>query len=166
MKIIKELVPYFVIILVVVLIRSFIITPVRVNGNSMNETLQDGEILLLEKYDKDFERFDIVVLNYNNEKLVKRIIGLPGETIEYRNNILYINGKKVEESFISENTENFKLEYLGYDKIPEGYYFVVGDNRDDSLDSRIIGLIPNDKIDGKAIFRIFPFKSFGSLKAS
>jgi len=166
MKFIKEITPYIIIVLIVVLIRTFIITPVRVNGDSMNKTLQDGEILLLEKYDKDFERFDIVVLNYNNEKLVKRIIGLPGETIEYRNNILYINGKKIEEKFIYEDTEDFKLEYLGYDEIPKNNYFVVGDNRDDSLDSRMIGLISKDDIDGKAIFRIFPFKNFGSIKAN
>ncbi len=166
MKIFKELVPYIIIVLVVVLIRSFIITPVRVNGDSMNENLQDGEILLLEKYDKDFERFDIVVLNYNNEKLVKRVIGLPGETIEYRDNILYIDGKKIEEKFIAEDTQDFKLEYLGYAEIPKGYYFVVGDNRDNSLDSRIIGLVSKEDIDGKAIFRIFPFKKFGSIEAN
>ena len=69
MKIIKELVPYVIIVLVVVLFRTFIITPVRVNGDSMNQTLKDGEILLLEKYDKKFKRFDIVVLKYNDEKL-------------------------------------------------------------------------------------------------
>lgn len=165
MKIIKELVPYVIIVLVVVLFRTFIITPVRVNGDSMNQTLKDGEILLLEKYDKKFERFDIVVLKYNNEKLVKRIIGLPGESIQYLNNILYINGKKVSEEFIIEETYDFDLKVLGYDKIPDNYYFVVGDNRDSSLDSRLIGLISKDDIEGKAIFRIFPFNKFGSIKS-
>lgn len=165
MKIIKELVPYVIIVLVVVLLRTFIITPVRVNGDSMNQTLKNGEILLLEKYDRNFERFDIVVLKYNDEKLVKRVIGLPGESVEYINNILYINGEKVSETFLTEETYDFELEMLGYDKIPKNYYFVVGDNRDSSLDSRLIGLIAKEDIEGKAIFRIFPFNKFGSIKS-
>lgn len=165
MKIIKELVPYVIIVLVVVLFRTFIITPVRVNGDSMNQTLKDGEILLLEKYDKKFKRFDIVVLKYNDEKLVKRIIGMPGESVQYLNNILYINGEKVSEEFLTEETYDFDLKVLDYDKIPENYYFVVGDNRDNSLDSRLIGLISKDDIEGKAIFRIFPFNKFGSIKS-
>ena len=165
MKIIKELVPYVIIVFVVVLLRAFIITPVRVNGDSMNQTLKDGEILLLEKYDKNFERFDIVVLKYNDEKLVKRIIGMPGENVQYLNNILYINGEKVSEEFLTEETYDFDLKVLGYDKIPENYYFVVGDNRSNSLDSRLIGLISKEDIEGKAIFRIFPFNKFGNIKS-
>lgn len=164
MKYIKELVPYIIIIIVVVLLRTFIITPVRVNGPSMNSTLNDGDILLLEKYDTDFQRFDIVVLKYNGEKLVKRVIGLPGETIEYKDNTLYINNKKINEPFLVEETEDFSLKKLGYDKIPDGYYFVVGDNRDNSLDSRFIGLIPKDTMEGKVVFRLFPFKNFGKIK--
>ncbi len=164
MKYIKELVPYIIIIIVVVLLRTFIITPVRVNGPSMNSTLNDGDILLLEKYDTDFQRFDIVVLKYNGDKLVKRVIGLPGETIEYKDNTLYINNKKINEPFLVEETEDFSLKKLGYDKIPDGYYFVVGDNRDNSLDSRFIGLIPKDTMEGKVVFRLFPFKNFGKIK--
>lgn len=164
MKYIKELVPYIIIIIVVVLLRTFIITPVRVNGPSMNSTLNDGDVLLLEKYDTDFQRFDIVVLKYNGEKLVKRVIGLPGETIEYKDNTLYINNKKINEPFLVEETEDFSLKKLGYDKIPDGYYFVVGDNRDNSLDSRFIGLIPKDTMEGKVVFRLFPFKNFGKIK--
>lgn len=163
MKLIKELIPYVVIVLVVVLVRSFIITPVRVNGDSMKSTLHDGDILLLEKYDTNYKRFDIVVAKYNGEKIVKRVIGLPGDTVEYRNNILYINGERVDEPFTDEDTENFSLKQIGYDKIPEGYYFIVGDNRDDSLDSRYLGLFKKDSIEGKVIFRIFPFSGFGKI---
>ena len=79
MKKIKELIPYILIISLVILIRTFIITPVRVDGPSMEDTLENGDILLLQKFNNNYQRFDIVVLNYNNEKLVKRIIGLPGE---------------------------------------------------------------------------------------
>ena len=164
MKLVKELIPYVVIVLVVVLIRTFIITPVRVNGRSMEGNLHNGDILLLEKYDTNYERFDIIVVKYNGEKLVKRIIGLPGDTVEYRNDILYINGEKVNEPFIDEKTEDFSLKQLGYDKIPEGYFFIVGDNRDDSLDSRYLGLFKKESIEGKVIFRIFPFNNFGKIK--
>ena len=72
MKKIKELIPYILIISLVILIRTFIITPVRVDGPSMEDTLENGDILLLQKFNNNYQRFDIVVLNYNNEKLVKR----------------------------------------------------------------------------------------------
>ena len=140
-KLIKEYLPYVIIIIIIILIRSFIVTLVRVDGNSMVDTLHNGEILVLNKLDRNYKRFDIVVIKYNNERLVKRIIGLPGEQIRYRNNNLYVNGKKIEEKFIKENTENFNLTELGYNKIPKDCYFVVGDNRNNSLDSRYIGLI-------------------------
>jgi len=108
-KIIKELIPYIVIILVVVLIRSFIITPIKVNGDSMVPTLKDSEILLLKKYDHTFERFDIIVFTYNESRLIKRVIGLPGEYVEYKNDELYVNGKKVKEKFTKNSkTKDFK----------------------------------------------------------
>ena len=91
MKWFREVAIYGVLIIAVILLRMFVITPVCVDGNSMLPTLKNGEILLLKKYDKSIERFDIVVLNYNGQKLVKRVIGLPGETILYKDNKLYIN---------------------------------------------------------------------------
>lgn len=156
MKIIKELIPYAVILLVVVLIRSFIATPVVVSGSSMDETLNDGDILLLTKFDKEYERFDIIVFDYNDTKLVKRIIGLPGEHVKYEDGILYINNEKVDDEF-GYITSNYDLNYLGHDIIPEGYYFVLGDNRTKSSDSRMIGLVSKDVIDGIASFGIWPF---------
>ena len=155
---IKELVPYIVITMIVILIRMFIISPVRVDGTSMYPTLSNNEFLLLSKYDQSYDRFDIVVLKYRNERLVKRIIGLPGETVEYKNNTLYINGKEMEEPFINTNTDDFNLNELGYDKIPENYYFVVGDNRGSSLDSRMIGLINNKDLQGTIKLSITGFK--------
>ena len=155
---IRELVPYIVITMIVILIRMFIISPVRVDGTSMYPTLSNNEFLLLSKYDQSYDRFDIVVLKYRNERLVKRIIGLPGETVEYKNNTLYINGKEMEEPFINTNTDDFNLNELGYDKIPENYYFVVGDNRGSSLDSRMIGLINKKDLQGTIKLSITGFK--------
>lgn len=163
----KELVPYIIIIFVVASIRTFIVTPVRVNGSSMYPTLKDGEILLLNKMNRNFKRFDIVVADVSNIKVIKRVIGLPGENISYENCKLYINGNEIKDYVTECITEDFSLENLyGYNMIPEGYYFVMGDNRQDSADSRKyeIGLIKADQIQGKASFRILPFKVFGSVK--
>lgn len=160
---IKEFIVYFFIILMVILIRTFIVTPVRVDGDSMNDNLKNGEILLLKKYDRNFERFDIIVFKYKDDKLVKRIIGLPGEEVVYKNNKLYINGEYIEEKMIDKKTYDFNLQELGFETIPNGYYFVMGDNRTNSKDSRIIGLVSEKDILGSTNFIIFPFSHFGSI---
>lgn len=165
-KIIKEIYPYVVIIVVVVLFRTFIATPVRVDGDSMNDTLYNKEVLILNKLDKNFKRFDIVVININNVRIVKRIIGLPGENIEYKNNQLYINGKKIDDIDTS-MTKDFSLESLyGISKIPEDSYFVMGDNRGNSLDSRFheIGIINKKDIAGTTKIRVYPFNKIGKIK--
>lgn len=165
-KVIKELYPYVIIVVCVVLFRSFIATPVRVDGDSMRETLYNGDILILNKLDNNYERFDVVVVNYNNSKLVKRIIGLPGENIEYKNNKLYINNKEIDD-VETIRTLDFSLEELyAIEKIPENHYFVMGDNRGNSLDSRDyrVGLIKKEDIVGVTIFRLYPFNKIGLVK--
>lgn len=154
----KELIPYIIIILVVAIIRTFIVTPVRVDGPSMNPTLEDKQLLILSKYQKNYERFDIIVFNHNGSKLVKRIIGLPGDKVEYKNNLLYINGEMIDEPFDHVVTSDFNLSDIGYDIIPDGMYFVVGDNRKNSLDSRYIGLIAKEDIEGTVNLSLWPFK--------
>lgn len=160
---IKEISIYVFIILGIILIRTFVVTPVRVDGDSMNNNLKNGEILLLKKYDKSFDRFDVVVFNYKGEKLIKRIIGLPGESVSYKDNKLYINGEYVEENMIDKITHDFNLSTLGVETIPDDYYFVMGDNRTNSTDSRFIGLINKKDILGTTNFIIFPFNKFGSI---
>lgn len=165
-KIIKELYPYFIIIIVVVLFRTFIATPVRVDGSSMVDTLHNNEILILNKLNKSYDRFDIVVIKYGKSKLVKRIIGLPGESIRYENNVLYINNKEIDDVAIA-RTNDFELKELyNIDTIPKDYYFVMGDNRGNSLDSRDyrVGLIKKSDIIGTTSFRVFPFTKIGSFK--
>lgn len=160
-KIIKTLLPYIVIVVVVVLIRTFIITPVIVVGDSMYPTLDDGQILLLNKIDykfNDIERFDIVVIKLEKNEIIKRIIGLPGETVEYRNNVLYINGHEIENEYNFE-TDDFTLKSIcNCSKIPNGKYLVLGDNRTVSSDSRIIGLIDEKDIKGKTTISLWPVK--------
>lgn len=162
-KWIKEVTPYILIILAVLLVRKYIITPVRVNGTSMEPTLLNGEVLVLEKMNNNYERFDIVVLNANGERLVKRIIGLPGEHIEYYDNKLFIDNKIIKNKVTNYETYDFYLEELGIDIIPEGYYFVLGDNRENSVDSRYIGLISDQDILGTVRFRFYPFNKIGDI---
>jgi len=160
----KELLPYVIIILVVVLIRTFIITPIQVDGSSMYPTLEDKELLILKKYDKSFDRFDIVVFDYNGSRLIKRVVGLPGERVEYKDNKLYVDGKEVKEDFDrNSKTEDFVLDDIGADIIPKGYYFVMGDNRDNSTDSRIIGLVSEKDIKGSTNLSVFPFNKIGTI---
>lgn len=154
----KELIPYLIIIFAVVMIRTFIVTPVRVDGPSMNPTLEDNQLLILSKYQKKYERFDIIVFKHGKSKLVKRIIGIPGDRVEYKNNLLYINGEMIDEPFDHVVTNDFNLSDIGYDTIPEGMYFVVGDNRKNSLDSRYIGLVDKKDIEGVVNFSLWPFK--------
>lgn len=163
MKYVKEYLPYVLILLIVILIKIYIVTLVRVDGTSMVPTLENKQVLVLKKYDKSYNRFDIIVLNNNEDKLVKRIIGLPGEHIEYKDNKLYINNKEIKD-IITSGTDDFTLEEIGYKKIPDNYYFVLGDNRNNSLDSRYIGLVNKKDTKGTVTFSVFPFDKFGKIK--
>lgn len=159
-KIGKELLPYIIIILVVIIIRTFIFTPVVVNGPSMMDTLHNGDVMILDKIGMKLggiKRFDIVVIQTGKTKIIKRVIGLPGETISYQDNKLYINGKEVSDNHSNEITYDFEEV-----KIPDGEYYVLGDNRTDSVDSRILGTISKSEILGHATFIIYPFNRFGS----
>ncbi len=159
MKIIKEIIPYIIIVLVVVLIRTFIITPVRVDGSSMKETLNNGDILLLYKL-SDIKRHDIVVLNeeYDDEIIIKRIIGLPGETVKIKDSKIFINGEEIADSSAYGTTTDYDQITLGDDE-----YFILGDNRIVSKDSRYFGPVTKKEIMGKVIFRIFPFNKIGTI---
>ena len=165
---IKEFLPYFMIILVVVLIKTFVVSPIRVNGASMDPTLNDKDIMLLDEISyrfSDIERFDIVVVKEEDEYLIKRVIGLPGDTISIQNNKVYINGEVYIENYLEEGLvyDDFELSSLGYDVIPDDMYLVLGDNRPDSVDSREIGLISKDDVIGKISFRIWPLNKLAAF---
>lgn len=153
-KIIKELLPYIIILLVVVIIRTFIATAVKVNGDSMYDTLEDGDILLLNKMDSTYERFDIVVLSDDviGEAVIKRIIGLPGEEVEIQNGNVYINKVKLEDEY-----NNYFLSDMESIILSDDEYFVLGDNRAVSLDSRSFGAVSENDVLGTVTFGIFPF---------
>ena len=160
MKFIRNLIPYIIIIVVVVFIRTFIITPVKVNGTSMYPTLEGNEIMLLNKLGV-IDRFDIVVLKLDGEQnsLIKRIIGLPGETVEIKNNEIYINDELLDDPYGVGVTYNIDPVTLGEDE-----YFILGDNRIVSLDSRIFGKIDRSEIKGTTNFIMYPFSKIGKVE--
>ena len=142
----------------------------QVLGESMYPTFYDNDILILNKLKyrfSDIERGDVVALRFEDTNyLIKRVIGLPGEVVEFKDNQLYVNGEVVEEDYLEDDviTEDFQLSQIGYDKIPEGMYFVLGDNREHSTDSRELGLVTERDILGETSIRIFPFNRIKIFK--
>ncbi|WP_307269107.1 signal peptidase I [Peribacillus sp. V2I11] len=161
------------------LIRTYIFAPIVVDGESMMPTLQDHERIVLTKFGTNIDnidRFDIVVFHATVDKdYIKRVIGLPGDHIEYKDDTLYINGKAYEEPYLDKYknqmeagvplTESFKLEDIsGSMTVPEGQLFLMGDNRQNSLDSREIGTISVDEIVGKANLVYWPINEIKIVK--
>lgn len=174
-SILKDILSYALIILVVVVIRVFVFDPVRVDGPSMDTTLTNGEIIILNKFEyrkKDIERYDIVVVKITEpgtnetKKIIKRVIGLPNETIEVKNNKVYADGKKLKNDFTSSKTDDWDMSDIGLKKVPGDSYLVMGDNREVSLDSRYseVGTIKKDQIVGKASLVIWPLNKIKVIK--
>lgn len=159
MKWIKQLIPYIIILIVVVLVRTFLVTPIKVNGSSMYNTLEGNELMLLWKVG-DIKRYDIVVVNTETDTLIKRLYALPGETIECKNGHIYINNEKIQDDYAFGDTDDFPKVTL-----KENEYFVLGDNRTVSLDSRRIGPVSKESIEGKTNFILFPITKFGTVKS-
>ncbi|MCI8671694.1 MAG: signal peptidase I [Bacilli bacterium] len=157
-----DMAKYFLIICAILFTITYIFSITQVVGDSMNPGLQDGEVLILNKFKYRFskvKRGDIISLKYADGKyLIKRVIGLPGDKVEIINSKLYINDKIYEENYLKENMSypDFRLSDLNYQKIPEDNYLVLGDNRENSVDSREIGLIKKSDINGKISFRFWP----------
>lgn len=156
------------------LIKSYIVQPFQVEGHSMDLTLKDGNQMLLLKQTQ-IERFDIVVFPDpmgSGQSYVKRLIGLPGDSLYVKDDVLYINNVPIEEPYLeplkSESegifTQDFSLwDTIGEEVIPEGYYFVLGDNRPGSGDSRQFGLVPIESIQGETSIVYFPFNQIQKL---
>lgn len=166
----NDTIKYIITAIVVILLIVYVVTFQQVVGPSMSPTLKDQDIVILSKIHYRLfkvKRFDIVALKYNDTKyLIKRVIGLPGEKIEYNNNTLYVNGKAIKEPFLKESviTEDFSTNSLGYKIIPDDMYLVLGDNRENSLDGRKIGLISKKDILGRVNIKIWPISEIKLVK--
>lgn len=160
-KWLKENLLFTILLLIIIIIRIFFYSPIRVNGSSMYPTLQDKEFMILNKIglQKGINRFDIVVVESNGKYIIKRVIGLPGESVMYSDNKLYINGKAIEDNYSKSETENFENVIL-----KDNEYFVMGDNREVSKDSRVIGPVNIKNIKGKTNLVIFPFNKIGFVE--
>lgn len=168
-NLLKEILSYVLIILAVIAVRVFIFDPVRVDGPSMDTTLSNGEIIILNKYEyrkRDIERYDIVVVKVDGKKIIKRIIGLPNEVISIKDNKVYADGKELDSSFTSSRTDDWDMSDIGLKKIPGDSYFVLGDNREVSLDSRYneVGTIKREQILGKAFVIVWPLNKIKTIK--
>lgn len=161
------------------LIRFFLFTPILVDGQSMMPTLEHGDRMIVNKIGYEVgepDRFDIVVFHATEEKdYIKRVIGLPGDHVSYKNDQLFINGKPQDEPYLDKYkneliegtlTEDFTLEEktAQLSVIPEGYVFVMGDNRLSSKDSRHIGLISMEEIIGNTSIIFWPPNEMGLVK--
>jgi signal peptidase I len=140
----------------------FIIQPVKVEGTSMLPRLHDGERIFVNKLIyygiPKLQRGDIVVFWYPNDpskSYIKRVIGLPGDTVEERDGRIYINGKELEETYLDPQ-RTLKTENKAPIQVHAHYFYVMGDNRDNSSDSRYWGLVPEKYIYGKAVVRYWP----------
>lgn len=188
--------PLILFMLAIFASRYFLWDPVSVDGHSMDPTLQHQEKLVMFKT-TSIDRFDIVVASETDsdgkEKLiVKRVVGMPGDTIRYENDVLYINDQEVDEPYLDEYLAAFQKDKLqeeyAYNKqfqavaqaaqaftqdanrsinfsvtVPEGQYYLLGDDRLVSLDSRNVGTFARDKIKGEVVFRMWPFNRIGTV---
>ncbi len=149
-------------------IRTFIFEPVRVDGESMLYTLHDKEYMIVTKYDylfSDPERFDVVICHYpdrGNTNFVKRVVGIPGDTLAVHDGYLYVNGEKMPEEYIV-NRPNYEMEDQ---VIKEGHYFVMGDNRSHSNDSHVgsVGQLERGQIVGHVRIVAWPFSEFRTIQ--
>lgn len=159
-------------LMIAFLFRHFLFTPSIVHGESMAPTFHENDKLIISKI-SEIHRFDTIVFDAPDadEHYVKRVIGLPGDRVEMKDDVLYINGKPMEEPYLEAEDEgipfekltgDFTLEELtGVSSVPKGTLFVLGDNRLNSKDSRYFGFITEESVLGEVKFRIYPFKEIG-----
>jgi signal peptidase I len=153
-----------------IVIMIFLYQPVKVEGTSMNPLLSDQERIFINKFIYRFEpieRGDVVVFWYpldRSKSFIKRVVGLPGETVEIRAGNVYVNTRELPDQYVPSGY----LDGSNYParRIPQGEYFVMGDHRDSSNDSRVFGSVPRSYIYGKAVFAYWPVDHFGSLTPS
>ncbi|MCH4168757.1 MAG: signal peptidase I [Streptococcaceae bacterium] len=199
-KFIKDWWSVFAVLIIMIIARVFIFAPIIVDGHSMDPTLEDGERMIIIKTTK-ISRFDMVVSNEitenasgqkSNKMIIKRVIGMPGDTIEYQDDVLYVNGKKTDEPYLKEYQALFKKDRLqetySYNEyfqqlaenssafttdstgsanfkveVPEGQYYLMGDDRIVSKDSRMIGTVSESSITGEPKVAFWPLNKLRIL---
>lgn len=152
---------FFIILVLIVLFRIFVLEPHNVSGSSMDETFKNGDYVIVDKISyrfKDPTRGDVVVFDppaaaENTSRFIKRIISTPGETVEVRDGKTYLNNAVSEENFVKHSSPKTSP----YTLLKEDEYFVMGDNRFVSFDSRYWGPITKDEIQGRVLIRLYPF---------
>jgi signal peptidase I len=148
----------------------FLYQPVKVEGTSMAPLLSDQERIFINKFVYRFEpiqRRDVVVFWYpldHSKSFIKRVIGLPGESVEIRQGIVYVNGRAIDEPYVPTQYED--MSDYGPVRVPKDSYFVMGDHRISSNDSRVFGAVASKFIYGRAVFAYWPVDHFGSLSTT
>jgi len=158
-------------VLAALMISGFIISHTKIPTGSMMLTINPGDHLIVNRlpyYYRDPVRGEIAVFKFQGENLIKRIIGTPGDSIDILNNSIYVNDKQLEEfSYLKDLDSTYKFSDSNITfpyKVPEGYYFVMGDNRKNSKDSRYFGPIPRESIFAKGGLRIYPLNKIGIVQ--
>lgn len=169
----KELVSWIksiaIALILALLIREFIFTPVIVSGQSMEPTFHNNDRVVITKI-HTIDHFDMIVFKaiHSDTNLIKRVIGLPGDVIVMQDDQLYINGDAYDEPYVEANKEAvFEGQKLTGDfevEVPKGFLYVLGDNRRNSTDSRVLGFIEEKMVIGEVKFRFYPLKDFGIPK--
>jgi signal peptidase I len=155
-------------VVVCVLLITYVVQAFKVQGTSMSPELRDGERILVNKfvyYFGEIERGDVVVFWYPEDpelSFIKRVVALPGETVEIRSGEVLINGRVIEEPYVLGSNEDHR-DYAAHE-VRSGHFFVLGDNRKGSNDSRSWGQVPKRYIYGKAFLRIWPLREVGVVR--
>lgn len=153
-------------VVIALVVRHFLFEPVRVDGMSMANTLVNGEVMFVTKPEYiwgDPERFDVVICHYpgrGNTNFVKRVVGIPGDVVEVKEGYLYVNGEMYEEEYLTYRPDYTLAPYT----VPEGMYFVLGDNRSNSNDSHLVGPISRDMIVGHVRSVILPPSAWRTIE--
>jgi len=153
-----------------IIINAFFFSLASVEGMSMYPTLNNGDHVIMRHYDEAYERGDLVVVTVDHtgaDYLIKRVIGIPGDTVTLEEGIVYINGTQLDESrYLPDDTETFcerDIRFCSFD-LEDEEFFVLGDNRNDSLDSRHFGAVLEDNIYGTVNFRLRPLSDLGRIE--